>query len=58
MLFLFPRATSQVTACRHLTTAARIKYPAAYCGVFYCPGLAKIGHYQKKEDLYETKETN
>ena len=26
---LFPRATSQVAACRHLATAARVKYPAA-----------------------------
>ena len=26
---LFPRATSQVAACRHLETAARVKYPAA-----------------------------
>jgi len=42
---LFPRATSQVAACRHLATAARVKYPAALqrckfdtpsacCGVF------------------------
>ena len=28
-IFLFPRATSQVAACRHLATAARVKYPAA-----------------------------
>jgi hypothetical protein len=28
-LRLFPRATSQVAACRHLATAARVKYPAA-----------------------------
>ncbi len=26
---LFPRATSQVAACRHLATAARVKYLAA-----------------------------
>ncbi len=26
---LFPRATSQATACSHLATAARVKYPAA-----------------------------
>ena len=26
---LFLRATSQVAACRHLATAARVKYPAA-----------------------------
>jgi len=26
---LFPRATSQVAACRHMATAARVKYPAA-----------------------------
>ena len=29
ILTLFPRATSQVAACRHLATAARVKYPAA-----------------------------
>ena len=29
VLVLFPRATSQVAACRHLATAARVKYPAA-----------------------------
>ena len=28
-LFLFPRATGQVVAFRHLATAARVKYPAA-----------------------------
>ena len=28
-LSLFPWATSQVAACRHLATAARVKYPAA-----------------------------
>ena len=27
--YLFLRATSQVVACRHLATAARVKYPAA-----------------------------
>ena len=27
--YLFLRATSQVAACRHLATAARVKYPAA-----------------------------
>ena len=25
-----------MTACRHLATAARVKYPAACCGVFDC----------------------
>ena len=38
MLFLFPRVTSQVTAGRHLATAAKVKYP----------GLAKIGPLSKK----------
>ena len=38
---LFPRATSQVAACRHLATAARVKYPAALqCCKFDTPLLA------------------
>ena len=40
---LFPRATSQVAACRHLATAARVKYPVALqrCK-FYTPLLAAV----------------
>ena len=30
LIRLFPRATSQVTASRHLATAARVKYPAPW----------------------------
>ena len=32
--YLFPQATSQVAACRHLATAARVKAPVACSGVF------------------------
>ena len=51
---LFPRATSQVAACRHLATAARVKYPAALQRCKFDTPLLAAGsliHGERKTDF-------
>ncbi len=41
---LFPRATSQMAACRHLAAAARVKYPAALQRCKFDTPLLAVGY--------------
>ena len=56
--FLFLRATSQVAACRHLATAARVKYPAALQRCKFDTPLLAAGsliHLPKHKNLLHTR---
>lgn len=51
---LFPRATSQMTACWHLATAARVKCPLIVAGYLTCPICHLLYHnvYKIQQNIF------